>query len=127
VSSTARFALHAGLAFGAFHHFIYKPFKSGELKNPLAHKLATLKAVAAGAFTLHEVKAASEAAKSNPKLAKLAAPLTALGAGISAVITSAKSGKPNLSQLESSNSAINSIKSEASSAGASVAEKTPSL
>jgi hypothetical protein len=127
VSSTARFALHAGLAFGAFHHFIYKPFKSGELKKPLAHKLVTLKAVAAGAFTLHEVKAASEAAKSNPKLAKLAAPLTALGAGISAVIASAKSGKPNLSQLESSNSAINSIKREASSAGASVAEKTPSI
>jgi hypothetical protein len=42
-------------------------------------------------------------------------------------IASAKSGKPNLSQLESSNSAINSIKREASSAGASVAEKTPSI
>jgi hypothetical protein len=127
VSSTARFALHAGLAFGAFHHFIYQPLKSGALRNPLQHKLATLKAVLAGAFTLHEVKAATEAAKSNPKLAKLAAPLTALGAGITAVIASAKSGKPNLSQLESSNSAINSIKSEASSAGTTVAEKTPSL
>jgi hypothetical protein len=127
VSSTARFALHAGLAFGAFHRYVYKPLKSGALKNPLSHKLAVLKAVAAAAFTVHEVKAASEAAKSNPKLAKLAAPLTALGAGIGAVVASAKSGKPNLSQLESSNSAIDSIKSEAASAGASVAEKTPSL
>lgn len=127
LSSTARFALHAGIAFGAFHHFIYKPFKSGELKNPLSHKFAVLKAVAAGALTLHEVKAATEAAKSNPKLAKLAAPMTALGAGITAVIASAKSGKPNLNKLESSNSAINSIKSEASSAGAAVTEKTPSV
>jgi hypothetical protein len=127
VSSTARFALHAGLAFGAFHRYIYKPLKSGALKNPLSHKLAVLKAVAASAFTVHEVKAASEAARSNPKLAKLAAPLMALGAGIGAVVASAKSGKPNLSQLESSNSAIESIKSEASSAGASVAEKAPSL
>ena len=127
VSSTAKFALHAGLAFGAFHRYIYKPLKSGALKNPLSHKLAVLKAVAAGAFTVHEVKAASEAAKSNPKLAKLAAPLTALSAAIGAVVVSAKSGKPNVSQLESSNSAIDSIEKEASSAGTSVAEKTPSL
>ena len=127
VSSTAKFVLHAGLAFGAFHRYIYKPLKAGTFKNPLSHKLAVLKAVAAAAFTTHEVKAASEAAKSNPKLAKLVAPLTALSAGIGAVVASAKSGKPNVSQLESSNSAIDSIKSEASSAGASVAEKVPSL
>lgn len=127
VSSTARFILHAGLAFGAFHRYIYKPLKSGALKNPFSHKLTLLKAVAAGAFTTHEVKQATQAAKSNPKLAKLAAPLTALGAGIGAVIASAKSGKPDLSQLESSNSAIESLKSEASSAGVPVAEKAPSL
>jgi hypothetical protein len=127
VSSSARFALHAGLAFGAFHRYIYKPLKSGALTNPLSHKLAVLKAVLAGAFTVHEVKAATEAAKSNPKLAKLVAPLTALSAGITGAIASAKSGKPNLSQLDSSNSAINSIKSEAASAGTTVAEKAPSL
>ena len=36
VSSTARFILHAGLAFGAFHRYIYKPLKSGALKNPFS-------------------------------------------------------------------------------------------
>jgi hypothetical protein len=127
VTSTAKFALHAGLAFGAFHRYIYEPLKSGALKNPLSHKLAVVKAVAAAAFTVHEIKAATEAARSNPKLAKLAAPLSALGAGIATAVASAKSGKPNVSELESSNSAIDSIKSEASSAGASVAEKAPSL
>jgi hypothetical protein len=127
VSSTARFALHAGLAFGAFHRYIYTPLKSGALKNPLSHKAATLKAIIAGAFTVHEVKAASQAAKSNPKLAKLAAPLTALSGAITAAVASAKSGKVNTSQLESSNSAIDSIKREAASAGTSVTEKAPSL
>jgi hypothetical protein len=127
VSATARFALHAGLAFGAFHRYIYKPLKSGALKNPLSHKLAVLKAALAAGFTVHEVKAASEAAKSNPKLAKLAAPLTALSGAITAAVSSAKSGKVNTSQLESSNSAIDSIKSEAATAGAPVAEKATSL
>lgn len=127
VSSTARFALHAGLAFGAFHRYIYKPLKSGALRNPLSHKAATLKAIIAAAFTVHEVKAASEAAKSNPKLAKLVAPLTALSGAITAAVASAKSGKVNTSQLESSNSAIDSIKSEAASAGTSVTENAPSL
>jgi hypothetical protein len=49
-----KFALHAGLAFGAFHHFIYGPFKAGGL-----HGVAPLaKAGAAGLFTVHELKLA---------------------------------------------------------------------
>ena len=32
---TAKFVLHAGLAFGAFHHWIYKPFKAGAFSGGL--------------------------------------------------------------------------------------------
>ena len=39
-----KFAIHAGLAFGAFYHWIYKPIKAGVLRNPTAHKLALVKA-----------------------------------------------------------------------------------
>ncbi len=127
VTNTAKFALHAGLAFGAFHRYIYKPLKSGELKNPLSHKLTLLKAVAAGAFTVHELRLASEAAEGSPTLSKLVAPLSAFGASVGALAASAKSGHVDPSALDSGNSAIESIKSEASSAGTSVSEKEPSL
>jgi hypothetical protein len=127
VTNTAKFALHAGLAFGAFHHFIYKPLKSGELKNPLSHKLTLVKAVAAGAFTAHEVKLATEAARGTPALAKFVAPLTAVSAGIGGLVAKAKSGHVESSSLDSTNSAVESIKSDAASAGTSIPEKTPSV
>src|ERR1700759_2066432 len=53
-----KFVLHAGLAFGAFHRWIYKPAKAGELSHPLEHKLTTLKAALASAFVYHELKLA---------------------------------------------------------------------
>src|SRR5450755_3346104 len=53
-----KFVLHAGLAFGAFHRWIYKPYKAGVLSHPLLHKLAFIKALAAGAVVIHEVKLA---------------------------------------------------------------------
>src|SRR5205807_538341 len=39
-----KFVFHAGLAFGAFHHFVYKPFRAGDFKHPLSHKLTVAKA-----------------------------------------------------------------------------------
>ena len=127
VTNTAKFALHAGLAFGAFHRYIYKPLKSGELKNPLSHKLTLLKAVAAGAFAVHEIKLASEAAKGSPTLSKLVGPLSAFGASVGALAAAAKSGHVDSNALDSGNSAIDSIKGEASSAGAKITETAPSL
>ena len=48
-----KFVLHAGLAFGAFHRWIYKPVKAGYLAHPLNHKLALVKGGVAAAFVLH--------------------------------------------------------------------------
>ena len=53
-----KFVLHAGLAFGAFHRWIYKPAKAGDLSHPLEHKLTTVKAALAAAFVYHELKLA---------------------------------------------------------------------
>jgi len=43
---TAKFVLHAGLALGAFHRYIYKPFKAGPFTSGslFKHKLAVVKA-----------------------------------------------------------------------------------
>ena len=58
-----KFAIDAGLAFGAFHRYIYKPFKSGQLGGGLLHnKKSKLKAALAAAFAYNRVKAALRAA-----------------------------------------------------------------
>jgi hypothetical protein len=77
--ATTKFAIHAGLAFGAFHHWIYKPIKAGALRHPTTHKLALVKAGLASAFVYHELKIAADDAKSSKLLSPLVAPVTAAG------------------------------------------------
>jgi hypothetical protein len=125
--NTAKFVLHAGLAFGAFHRYIYKPIKEGKLSSPLSHKLTALKAAAAAAFMVHEIKGAVANAQGSPALAKLVLPLSALAAGVKSAVTSAKGGSVSTAQLEEGKAAIESIKSSAASSGASIAEQSPSL
>jgi hypothetical protein len=126
--ATAKFVLHAGLAFGAFHHWIYKPFKAGNftggnLKN---HKAAALKAALAGLFAYHELKLAFEDAKASPLLSKLAAPLTALGTKLKSLASGLKSGTLDPSAVESANGDTSTIGGLASGAGAAISEKVPS-
>jgi hypothetical protein len=66
---TVKFALHAGLAFGAFHRWIYKPLKNGTFSGGiLKHKVALVKAGLAGVFAYHELKLAIQDAQASPKL-----------------------------------------------------------
>lgn len=124
---TAKFVLHAGLAFGAFHHWIYKPFKAGAFSGGLfKHKLTVLKAGLAGLFAYHELKLAVVDAQASPKLAKLVAPVTALADKIKSIGSSAKSGKPDASSLSSANGDITSVSGLASAAGISVPDQIPS-
>ena len=120
-----KFVLHAGLAFGAFHRWVYKPAKAGELTHPLQHKLTTLKAVAAAAFVYHELKLALAAAQADPTLSKLVAPITALQDKIKGLPNQVKGGAASSSTADDLNSAISSIKGQAASAGQPIAEQTP--
>lgn len=80
---TAKFVLHMGLAGGAFHRYIYKPFKAGAFGKPLSHKASLAKAALATLFIYHELKLAAQDAKQSKVLAPLFAPLEALSAKIS--------------------------------------------
>ncbi|MDQ6806957.1 MAG: hypothetical protein M3065_18810 [Actinomycetota bacterium] len=122
-----KFLLHAGLAFGAFHRYIYKPLKAGEFAHPLSHKAAIAKAAVAAAFVIHELKIARMDAQASPVLSKLFSPLTALAGSLAAVGTSLKNNTPDVSSIGSVNSAIDGIKSTASSAGATIKEASPTL
>jgi hypothetical protein len=122
-----KFLLHAALAFGAFHRYIYKPYRAGVFSHPLQHKLALVKAAAAGALVVHELRKASEDAQSSALLRKLFSPLTALAATVTGLAASVKSGHPDPAALGSANGAIESIKQSASSAGVRVGEHAPAL
>jgi hypothetical protein len=122
-----KFVLHAGLAFGAFHRYIYKPFKAGVFSHPLQHKLELVKAAAAAAFVVHELRIAKEDAQSSALLRKLFSPLTALAATVTGLAAGAKAGHADPAALGSANSAIESIKQGASSAGVHVGEHAPAL
>jgi hypothetical protein len=121
-----KFVLHAGLAFGAFHRWIYKPLKAGDFSHPFSHKLATLKAVAAGAFTYHELKLALSDAQADPTLSRLVAPVTALENKIKGLDSGLKSGNVDSSAINSANGSVGSIHSDAASAGQPINEQTPS-
>ena len=124
---TVKFVLHAGLAFGAFHRYLYKPFKAGAFSGGVfKHKLTVVKAGLAALFVYHEVKLAVKDAQASPKLSKLVAPLTALADKVKSLGSSVKSGKPDASSLSSANGDITSLSGLASAAGVSVPDQVPS-
>jgi len=120
-----KFVLHTGLAFGAFHRWIYKPAKAGDLTHPLQHKLTTVKAALAAAFVYHELKLALADAQADPTLSKLVAPITDLQNKLHDLAGSVKSGGASPSDVAGLDSTISSIKSQASAAGQPITEQTP--
>jgi hypothetical protein len=123
-----KFLLHAGLAFGAFHRYIYKPYKAGGFTPVSSHKLAIVKAGAAGLFAYHEIKTALVDARSSSTLSKLVSPLTALESKMSLLGSGLKSGKLDGSAISNANSSVSSIGSQSASSGASIKDlATPSL
>ena len=115
-----KFVLHVGLAFGAFHRYLYKPLRAGEFSKPLSHKAALVKAALATAFIVHELKIANTDAQSSPILTKLVSPLTALHGKVSAMVAGLKAGHYDPAQINSAQSDVASIASQAGGAGAAV-------
>ena len=120
-----KFVLHAGLAFGAFHRWIYKPAKAGELSHPLSHKATAVKAALAATFVYHELGLALKDAQADPALSKLVSPITALQNKLHGLAGSVKSGGTSAADAQGLDSTISSIKDQASSAGQPITEQTP--
>lgn len=104
-----KFLLHAGLAFGAFHRYIYKPFKSGGFTPPAQHKAALVKAGLAALFAYHESKIALQDAQSSPVLSKLVAPLTALQGQLSGLSGRLKQGALDATGISAASSTVDRI------------------
>jgi hypothetical protein len=115
-----KFVIHAGLAFGAFHRYLYKPLKAGVFSRPLSHKVALVKAALATAFIVHELKIAYTDAQSSPLLTKLVSPLTALSNKVTAMVAALKGGHYDPAQIQSAQTDASSIAAQAAGAGARV-------
>ena len=109
-----KFLLHSGLAFGSFHRWIYKPYRSGGFSSS-NHKrvLAFVKAAAAGAFVVHEVRQAAQAAQADPTLCKaIAAPLRSFYNHVQSIAGRIKHGDTSgITEAQQSLSSASSISS----------------
>jgi hypothetical protein len=113
-----KFILHAGLAYFAFHRYLWEPYKAGDLKHPLDHKLTLAKAGIASLFVYHELKEASVDVKSSKLLSKLFSPLIAVSHKLSSLKSDLLSGNTNA--VQSIQNDLGSIKNQAGSLGASI-------
>jgi hypothetical protein len=117
-----KFVAHAALGFGAFHRYIYKPYRAGTFRSGAHGRLlAFIKAALAALFIKREVRLASAAAQKSPALCKhIVAPLRTVSETVQAAVTKLKSG--DTSGVGTVESAISQVKSQASSRGASITE-----
>jgi hypothetical protein len=117
-----KFVLHTGLAFGAFHRYLYKPFKAGTFQSGAHGRIsAFVKAGLAALFIKREIRLASEDVKANPTLCKaIAAPLQDVGDKISSAVSSLKGG--DVSGISGIEQAVQSVEGKASTAGAPIQE-----
>ena len=124
-----KFVLHAGLAFGAFHRYIYKPYKEGKFSGGLLHhKLATLKAALAAAFAYHEVKLALQDARSSKLLSTALSPLLALQTKLGALTSGLKHGNVDGTAITSANADAGQTSQAGAHAGRPITDQaTPQL
>lgn len=117
-----KFVAHTGMGFGAFHQWIYKPYKAGTFKKGSKGRvMAFVKAGTAALFVKREIRLAAQDVKANPTLCKtLAKPLAQVGDMVQGAYAKLRGGDTSgVNALENS---ISSIESQAAKAGDPITE-----
>jgi hypothetical protein len=123
-----KFVLHMGLAFGAFHRYIYDPYKSGAFKSGAPGRTkALLKAGAAAIYTVHELKTARDDALSDQHLRPLVEKLERLRIRLTSLGGSLKGGVLDAAGIAAAAGAVSSLGSESSGAGAVIKDLAPAI
>jgi hypothetical protein len=117
-----KFLAHAALGFGAFHRYIYKPYRAGAFRSGAHGRLtAFIKAGLAALFIKREIRLAAAAAQNSPTLCKvILSPLRTVSETVQAAVSKLKQG--DASGVGAVESAISQAKSQASSQGANIVE-----
>lgn len=118
-----KFLLHAGLAYGAFHRYIYKPYKANGFSKGSPKRVRTIaKAAASAAFVYHELKQADDAAQSSDILRRrVHDPLSRVLANLKDLPSLIKGG--SFAAIANTSSLLDGVKSAASGAGANIVDK----
>lgn len=119
-----RFVLHAGIAFGAFHRYIYKPYRAGSFKPGAPDRTKALaKAGATALLVAYEIKQARDAAKDDPTLCKYVGSLDALSGLATSLAPGLNGGTFDPTKLLDLNQRIDDLKKSSSSAGTAIPER----
>lgn len=121
-----RFLLHAGLAIGAFRHFVYTPFKAGKFdKGQKGRVKSMVVAGAAALFALHQLKTAKGFAEADKTLCKLVAPIDKLTASLPGLGSGLKAGKLDGNGISTTATNVASLKGSSTKLGAPITEHVP--
>lgn len=117
-----KFVLHTGLAFGAFHRYLYKPYQAGTFKSGASGRIAAIvKGGLAALFIKREIRLASEDVKANPTLCKaIAAPLGKIGDSVKAAFDKLKGG--DASGITDTNALVSTVEGASNKAGVAITE-----
>jgi hypothetical protein len=123
-----KFVLHMGLAFGAFHRYVYKPYKAGALGSGAQGRVkALLKAASGAVFAVHELKTARDDALSDSRLRPLAEKVERLLFKLTSLGGALKHGSLNPAAIESAAAAVTSLGAASGGLGATIKEVAPAL
>jgi hypothetical protein len=119
VAATAEFLLHAGIAFYVFDHYIYKPYKAGDLHG-FTHVVTIAKAALAALFVYHEVKVMAGDVKRSKLLSFLTAPIALAIAKLSSLKSAVTGG--NLGAVATVEGDLGSVQQKAAGKGILIKE-----
>lgn len=117
-----KFVAHSGLAFGAFHRWLWKPFQAGTFKKGADGRIkAFIKGGLSALFVKREVRLAATDVQADPTLCKaIIAPLDKLGDTVQAAFDKLKGG--DASGITDLNTSIGSIESISQKDGVPIQE-----
>lgn len=125
-----KFVLHGGLAYGAFHRYIYKPYKAGSFKKGAPkRKRSIAKAVAAGVFTAEQLRQMRRDALSDDKLRPLADKIGNITPALATLVSAFRGGSlGSAGDLAGVSSQLDELVAAARAAGVNVpTDKSPSI
>lgn len=123
--SKARFVLNVGLAAGAFHQFVWKPYQEGGFQDGADGRTANLvKAGLAAAFAAKQVKDATDNVRNDPELCSaLGQPLAQLTAVLDDL--QGRITRGDLASLASIEALLASVLGKSEAEGLKIVEQIP--
>jgi hypothetical protein len=112
--AVAKFLLHAGIAYYVFDHYIYKPWKAGDLHG-FTHAFTIAKAAVAAVFVYHELGVMAGDVKGSKLLSFLTAPIAVVVAKLSSLKSAITGG--NLNAVGSIQRGLGAVESQAGAKG----------